>query len=71
MADEHQKSNAASDSDTAASEPSDDSGASDSDNIQSLTDLFDQMDRAAFKRALENRDAQRENDTNPPKRQRR
>lgn len=30
------------------------------DNIQSLTDYFDQMDRAAFKRALANRDAHRE-----------
>lgn len=29
-------------------------------NVQSLTDLFDQMDRAAFKRALANRDALRE-----------
>jgi hypothetical protein len=27
-----------------------------SENVQSLTDFFDQMDRAAFKRALANRD---------------
>lgn len=29
------------------------------ENVQSLTDFFDQMDRAAFKRVLANRDAQR------------
>ena len=34
--------------------------ASAGDNIQSLTDFFDQMDRAAFKRALANRDAHRD-----------
>ena len=71
MTDEHQKSNAASDSDDAASEPADDPASSDSENIQTLTDFFDQMDRAAFKRALANRDAQRENDTKTPKLQRR
>ena len=43
-----------------ASKSRDESGSdadASSSNVQSLTDLFDQMDRAAFKRALANRDA--------------
>jgi len=43
-----------------ASHQSDSSANADDDaesTIQSLTDLFDQMDRAAFKRVLANRDA--------------
>jgi hypothetical protein len=34
-----------------------DEAPQDRDNVQTLTDLFDQLDRAAFKRVLENRDA--------------
>ena len=70
MTDEHETSNAGSDSETAANELSDSEKAKDDDNIQSLTDFFDQMDRAAFKRALANRDAQREAKSKSPKLQR-
>jgi hypothetical protein len=41
-----------------------DSAQSDDDadsTVQSLTDFFDQMDRASFKRMLDSRDARREN----------
>jgi len=46
-----------------ASQKSDSSANADDDaesTVQSLTDLFDQMDRAAFKRVLANRDARRD-----------
>jgi len=46
-----------------ASPDSESAAKSDDDaesKVQSLTDLFDQMDRAAFKRVLANRDAHRD-----------
>ena len=57
MPDEKETSPAAEDSDPAVSDLSE--SRSSDENIQSLTDFFDQMDRAAFKRALENREAER------------
>ncbi len=44
------------------------------ENVQSLTDFFDQRGRAAFKRALENRDSLRaelDNDAETAERQKR
>lgn len=43
-------------SEATESSPSDD-GAETSTNVQTLTDLFDQLDRAAFKRMLDYRDS--------------
>jgi hypothetical protein len=37
--------------------PSGDEEADSPTNIQTLTDLFDQLDRAAFKRVLDHRDS--------------
>ena len=45
--------------DDAVSAEREQSEAPEQENVQSLTDIFDQMDRAAFKRALAIRDAQR------------
>ena len=55
----------------ASQEHADPQGAPGSDSIQSLTDFFDQMDRAAFKRVLANRDAHRATLVNAPKVERR
>jgi hypothetical protein len=58
------------DTDSAAAEDPESKGSGDEDNIQSLTDFFDQMDRAAFKRVLDNRDSLRSGVV-PPRVQRR
>ena len=48
------------DADEASPSTDQPAGEEENSNVQSLTDLFDQMDRAAFKRALANRDAFRD-----------
>lgn len=70
MTDAQDASAGSEDSSDPAGDHADAGAGRDGDNIQSLTDFFDQMDRAAFKRALANRDSRREADS-PPKSQRR
>ena len=60
MTDERDASLDSADADASGRKTDDGAKQAESDNIQSLTDFFDQMDRAAFKRALANRDAHRD-----------
>jgi hypothetical protein len=69
MTDQHVDSPAADKPEPAASEHSEEQSAATDDSIQSLTDYFDQMDRAAFKRVLANRNALRNTANEPPKSQ--
>jgi hypothetical protein len=71
MTDESDVSPARDEPEPASHERADAQGTPGSDSIQSLTDFFDQMDHAAFKRVLANRDAHRATLVNAPKVERR